>query len=831
MRFKKFLTLLLLLALVPNFIFSQTDTITAKYVGPGVKHISITFPSVPWRINILEIDITNPFINLETVKASKNGREQLYAFEKTSSMAGRKNWTNHTVIGAINGDFYDTNTGIPVNVQVENGEILRRPISRSVFGITVDKKPFIEIFNYYGEVFAGDSSRQIEGINEKRGADTLILYNSYFGFSTGTNQWGTEVLIRPLGDWVINDTVYCVVDSVVSWVGNMSIPLGKAVLSGHGSAGGFLRNNVKVKDTVKILLRLNPNVGRIFQAIGGLPRIIRNGVNVVAQTYQQEGASSSFTYSRHPRTAVGISRDSTKIYFLTVDGRQSSSVGMTLDELANFMLTLGVWQGVNLDGGGSTTMVVRGKVVNSPSDATGERSVSNAILVVSSAPQDTLNKIEIYPKRLKIFRGEQFQFKFEGYDRYFNPVNVPLNQIFWSCDSTIGKIDLSGLFTAGKKHDSGYVYIQHINGLKDSCFVVVHTLKEISISPKKAITDTSRAIQFSAVGFDTEGNLRKISASEIEWEEIGGIGSVNILGLFRAFSEGNCKVVGKFDELSDTAEVQVIIGVGEKLVEKFDELNFYLTGENIDTIKSKIFLTDTNFISPSKVLGVEYNFVYTSGKHNWVYVNSNIPILGVPDSIYIYAYGDGGVYRLYYFVSDDNDEIFVFSVGTINWSGEWRKLGVSTKYPIQTVSGSYFCYPIKIVKLALYFAGSYVNGAEYTGKILFDDLSVTYPVKVTMVEDGSVNESLEFKLYPNFPNPFNPKTKLKFSISHSASNYDVEVVIYDLLGRKVKELLIGRLNPGVYELELEAMELASGVYFCVLRAGKFYDSIKIIALK
>jgi hypothetical protein len=106
---------------------------------------------------------------------------------------------------------------------------------------------------------------------------------------------------------------------------------------------------------------------------------------------------------------------------------------MTLDELANFMLTLGVWQGVNLDGGGSTTMVVRGKVVNSPSDATGERSVSNAILVVSSAPQDTLNKIEIYPKRLKIFRGEQFQFKFEGYDRYFNPVNVPLNQIFWSC--------------------------------------------------------------------------------------------------------------------------------------------------------------------------------------------------------------------------------------------------------------------------------------------------------------------------------------------------------------------------------------------------------------
>ncbi len=831
MRFKKFLSPLLLLALVSNLIFPQTDTITSKYVGPGVKHISITFPSVPWRINILEIDITNPFINLETVKASKNGREQLYALEKTSSMAGRKNWENHTVIGAINGDFYDTNTGIPVNVQVENGEVLRGPISRSVFGLTIDKKPFIEIFNYYGEVFAGDSSRQIHGINETRGTDKLILYNSYFGFSTGTNQWGTEVLIRPLGNWVVNDTVYCVVDSIVSWVGNMSIPLGKAVLSGHGKSGEFLRNNVKVRDTVKILLRLSPNVGRIFQAIGGLPRIIRDGANVVAQTYQQEGASSSFTYTRHPRTAIGISRDSTKIYFLTVDGRQSSSVGMTLDELANFMLTFDIWQGINLDGGGSTTMVVRGKVVNSPSDATGERSVSNAILVVSSAPQDTLNKIEIYPKRLKIFRGEQFQFKFEGYDRYFNPINVPLNQISWSCDSTIGRIDLSGLFTAGKKYDSGYVYVRHINGLRDSCFVVVHTLREISISPKKAVTDTGRTIQFSATGFDTEGNFRKISASEIEWEEIGGIGSVNILGLFRAFNEGSCKIVGRFDELSDTAEVQVIIGKGEKVVEKFDELNFYLTGENIDTIKSKIFLTDTNFISPNKALGVEYRFVYTAGKQHWIYVNSDIPIFGVPDSIYIYVYGDGGTYRLYYFVSDDNDEIFVFSVGSINWAGEWRRLGVSTKYPIQTVSGSYFCYPIKIVKIALYLAGSYADGVEYTGRILFDDLSLTYPVKVTRVEGGSVSEGLEFKLYQNFPNPFNPKTKIKFSISQLASNYDVEIVIYDLLGRRVRGFAIGKLNPGVYEFDLEAKDLASGVYFCVLKAGKFYDSIKIIALK
>jgi len=314
-------------------------------------------------------------------------------------MANRKSYSGHVVVGAVNGDFYNTQTGEPINMQIENGEILKKPYPRSVFGIAVDKKPFIKVFSFFGSLIVGDSLIAINGINEARGSDMLIFYNGYFGDSTATNQWGSEALISPLNQWIVNDTLYCIVDTIVNWVGSMKIPVGKAVLSGHGRAGEFLRNNLKIKDTVKIVLRLTPNVGKVFQAIGGLPRIIRDGQNVVAQTYQQEGASSSFTYSRHPRTAVGFSKDSTKIYFITVDGRQASSVGMTLDELANFMLTLGVWNGVNLDGGGSTTMVVRGKVVNSPSDATGERSVSNAIIIVSSAPQDTLSRIEIEPKK------------------------------------------------------------------------------------------------------------------------------------------------------------------------------------------------------------------------------------------------------------------------------------------------------------------------------------------------------------------------------------------------------------------------------------------------
>jgi exopolysaccharide biosynthesis protein len=822
--------LLLILSLAfSSLVHSQSDTIISKYVGPGVKHTSITFPSVPWTVNVLEIDITNPYITLETVKASKDGREQLKAFEKTSSMANRKNYQGHIVIGAINGDFYNTQTGEQINIQVENGEILKRPYPRSVFGITIDKKPFIEIFNFSGKLIVGDSVKAIDGVNESRGSDMLVLYNSYFGFSTQTNQWGSEVLVSPINGWIVNDTVFCVVDTIVNWVGNITIPSGKAILSGHGRAGEFLRNNVKLKDTVKILFSLSPNVGKIFQAIGGLPRIIKDGQNVVSQTYQQEGASSSFTYSRHPRTAIGFSKDSAKIYFITVDGRQATSVGMTLDELANFMLTLGVWHGVNLDGGGSTTMVVRGQIVNSPSDATGERAVSNAILIVSSAPQDTLNEIQIQPKKLKIFRGEQFQFKVFGYDKYYNPIQISSNQIFWSCDSTIGTISLAGLFTAGKKHDSGYVYVRHINGLKDSCFVIVHGMRNITISPKNVVTDTSRSVQFSVSGYDTEGNYRKISSSDVEWKTLGENCSINALGLFRAYGEGICKVVACFDDLCDTANVEVVIGRGEKLVEKFDEMKFTHAVENIDSVS--ISLVDTNFVSFPNALAISYGFRHISGKQHWIYINSDIPVYGVPDSIYLFVYGDGGSYRVYFFVSDDNGEIFVFTGGLVNWTGEWKKVGASTKYPIQTQTGSYFCYPIKIVKIAFYLTSSFSDGVYYSGKFLIDDLSITYPVKITLVQSDFAYDEFNFKLYQNFPNPFNSITKLKFVIPKSISLLQIDLKVYDVLGREVAKLFSGKLNFGIYEVVFDSSGLPSGVYFCVLSAGDLRETIKMVLLK
>jgi exopolysaccharide biosynthesis protein len=138
-------------------------------------------------------------------------------------------------------------------------------------------------------------------------------------------------------------------------------------------------------DTVSVLLTTLPRLsvgGAPSLIIGGWPRILRDGVNVAGDVATVEGTISRNAEMKHPRTAVGFSRDSTTLFILAVDGRSQRSIGVTLDELALLMRRLGAWQAMNFDGGGSTTMVIDGAVVNAPSDTAGERAVGNALLVV-----------------------------------------------------------------------------------------------------------------------------------------------------------------------------------------------------------------------------------------------------------------------------------------------------------------------------------------------------------------------------------------------------------------------------------------------------------------
>ena len=113
-------------------------------------------------------------------------------------------------------------------------------------------------------------------------------------------------------------------------------------------------------------------------AVGGAGLLMWNGREL--DEWTEERIAAGFDTTRHPRTMIGD--DGTSIWLITVDGRQPwLSLGMSFTELRGLARRLGLRSALNLDGGGSTTMVVRGVIVNNPSDAGGPRKVSDAILV------------------------------------------------------------------------------------------------------------------------------------------------------------------------------------------------------------------------------------------------------------------------------------------------------------------------------------------------------------------------------------------------------------------------------------------------------------------
>jgi hypothetical protein len=171
------------------------------------------------------------------------------------------------------------------------------------------------------------------------------------------------------------------------------VPSDGLLLTGTGDAARFLRNAALPRSRADIKLTLMAagrpiDLAQQTLVVGAGPRLLRGGR--VAVTAEAEGFAppqapafyGTFVAARHPRTLAGVRADG-KLLLVTVDGRRSGwSTGMTLFEAARLMRSLGARDALNLDGGGSSTMTVRGEVVNRPSDRGGERRVSNAVVAL-----------------------------------------------------------------------------------------------------------------------------------------------------------------------------------------------------------------------------------------------------------------------------------------------------------------------------------------------------------------------------------------------------------------------------------------------------------------
>jgi hypothetical protein len=326
-------------------------------------------------MNLLRLDLKK--VRLDVVHAM----DSAIGTETVSSMA-----TRHGAVGAINAGFFRLDNSIwagdPAGILVIDGqafsEDLNNRIALQILNMgPVSTEVYIGHFGLKESVVIGNQPFEITGINRERKNDELILYTSQFHRSTLTSEDGVEIS-------VIGNKIF----RVYRGRGNSPIPDNGFVLSAsksvatkladlaHNNIGVTLSESLKGFDDPKFDFWTRKRTG--WDIVGGVPQLIKDGK--IDITWQEEKTTKSFVETRHPRTAVAKLKDG-KFLMITVDGRSESSGGISLYDLAAYLLELGATDAMNLDGGGSTTMFLDGKVVNKPSDKEGERRVSDAILV------------------------------------------------------------------------------------------------------------------------------------------------------------------------------------------------------------------------------------------------------------------------------------------------------------------------------------------------------------------------------------------------------------------------------------------------------------------
>ncbi|MEV4568471.1 phosphodiester glycosidase family protein [Nonomuraea sp. NPDC049419] len=306
-----------------------------------------------------------------------------YAASLGRSVAKRETVSSMVKAGkalvGVNGGFFNIHTskalrGEPVGASLVGGRLLSEAVpGRSAVVLKGRTAKITELKTDVTAVSQDGTKVEVNGVNRAATTDELVLYTEEWGAKTPSG--GTDAVLDASGK---------VVGLRAS---GAAVAAGMRVLHGNGLAADWINEHAWQDWTVKIVtkvvdlrtkraLKLTPDLHVISGGVG----LVRNGK--VKITAKRDGHDSiNMILRRHPRTLLGTTRNGSLI-LATIDGRRpGETVGANFVEAAQFMRWLGATQAINLDGGGSTAMVVGKKVVNRPSDG-AERAVGDALLVL-----------------------------------------------------------------------------------------------------------------------------------------------------------------------------------------------------------------------------------------------------------------------------------------------------------------------------------------------------------------------------------------------------------------------------------------------------------------
>ncbi len=275
-------------------------------------------------------------------------------------------------IATINASYFAPNGVILGNTKIDGVTAGTTYFIRSAVGIRADGSTIFARQTYRGVLQFNGEEVVVGGVNCERNANSVVVYNGWYGATTGTNNFGVEFVVQ--GGVVVN---------IFRERGNNYIPPDGFVVSAHGTAAesfkGVYVGDEMIFDEDFINVEHGEDFNEALHVIGAGPTLVKDGEIYV--TADAEQFPPDIRVGRAPRSAFGITQYGDYI-FAVVDGRQTHSKGCTLTEWARILKNnFGAVEAINLDGGGSTELFFKGKLVNRPSDGK-ERPVGDVLTII-----------------------------------------------------------------------------------------------------------------------------------------------------------------------------------------------------------------------------------------------------------------------------------------------------------------------------------------------------------------------------------------------------------------------------------------------------------------
>lgn len=727
---------------------AQLKVIDQEMITSGAQRIDYLWTSarggkpVQANVHVIKVDLNDPYVKLNAM----NGTAGVVT-DRSSVLNMAK---NSGAVAGVNADFFQTSSsdGDPMGAEITDGKLLTSPMQLSgmfMFGVTADKTPVIDRFIFEGQVTAQDGAKfTLAGLNkssytpEAADGTKSTLPSHVNAMYMYTSAWLDSS--RPADASYATPTEVLVRGGVVEQISQgaalqLTPPADGYILRTHGAAAQFIRDHVAVGQPLQANYTLKSvssgqtiDPASFAMMVGGHTILVNDGQPA---PFSRGTASISGSTPRS-RTAVGYGKDMKTVYIVTTEDSGTSS-GMTLAELQKALVSIGVWKAVNLDGGGSTTMVDRPlgdmtPVLSHPTDfGTTQRLVSNGIGVYTTAPKGDIRGIKASGSGT-LFIGQPVTYALKAYDTYYNPLDASGLAPTWSADKPLGSF--SGNTFLPVKSGSANITVKSGSASDTMAINVIGAdqIGQMAISANAA--NLAPGTEISPIVSVTlrDGQKYTLPSESVKWEFIG----------FKAVRSGDKLVIESVDPNADagygiarydgySALLTLTNGSTSAPVETFEDPSSAVTFASTAGVSGSVAKTSGLDANATQALTLSYDFNAGTSDTRAAYAvfGGGRSIAGTPTSISMDVYGDNSLNWIRAELTDAAGVKHLITLAKqVDWNG-WKNVRADI-----ADSANPIAFPVKLTRVYVASLKEGFDERAPQGSIAFDNIAAELPAVV-----------------------------------------------------------------------------------------------------